>query len=204
MSFRFINSFKEIQLGDNLLKDDTGKINVCCYSLGLKIIDYNNLKYYYRKNSKNENSLIAFNNILESLEIKEVKSLLKLLSENNEFTSYEFQKNSEFNPFIKEKEIEGKLQIKIKKGRVTKAQIKKILSHKETNVVIKSKYSDDYAYDYAMDYFKGVKISRLDVLYDVFSYFDYAVKEKDDSITLTVAGNSKTMIVTNKSLEFIE
>ena len=71
-------------------------------------------------------------------------------------------------------------------------------------MIIDSKYSDDYAYDYAMDYFKNVKTSRLSALYDVFSYFNCAFKEKDNTVSLIVAGHSKTMILKNKNLRFIE
>lgn len=94
--------------------------------------------------------------------------------------------------------------LKVKSDKLTKTQIKKILSHKDTEVVISSKYSDDYAYDNEMNFFKGVKVSRLSALYDVFSYFDYACREKDNTVTLIVAGYSKTFDIKNKNLVFIE
>lgn len=88
-----------------------------------------------------------------------------------------------------------KIKISKKNVRLTKTQVKKILTHKDTEVIIDSKYSDDYAYDYAMNYFKNVKTSRLSALYDVFSYFNSAFIEKDNIVTLIVVGHSKTMIL---------
>lgn len=202
MTFEFIKSLENIKHGATYYQDNTGKIEIGCYELGLKITDYENLVYYYKK-ANNETSLTLFKNILEENPIKSINELMKFLSTNEEYTKYTFEKNKVFNPFIKE--IQGKLEIKISKknGRLTKTQVKKILTHKDTEVIIDSKYSDDYAYDYAMNYFKNVKTSRLSALYDVFSYFNSAFIEKDNTVTLIVVGHSKTMILKNKNLKFI-
>lgn len=203
MKFEFIKSLENVKHGATYYQDNTGKIEIGCYELGLKITDYENLTYYYRK-VNNETSLTLFKNILEENPIKNISDLIKVLSTNEEYTQYSFEKNKVFNPFIKE--IQGKLEVKLSKksGRLTKPQVKKILTHKDTEVIIDSKYPDDYAYDYAMDYFKNVKTSRLSALYDVFSYFNCAFKEKDNTVSLIVAGHSKTMILKNKNLRFIE
>ncbi len=203
MKFEFIKSLENVKHGATYYQDNTGKIEIGCYELGLKITDYENLTYYYRK-VNNETSLTLFKNILEENPIKNISDLIKVLSTNEEYTQYSFEKNKVFNPFIKE--IQGKLEVKLSKksGRLTKPQVKKILTHKDTEVIIDSKYSDDYAYDYAMDYFKNVKTSRLSALYDVFSYFNCAFKEKDNTVSLIVAGHSTTMILKNKNLRFIE
>ncbi|MSS61458.1 hypothetical protein [Fusobacterium sp. FSA-380-WT-2B] len=203
MKFEFIKSLENVKHGATYYQDNTGKIEIGCYELGLKITDYENLTYYYRK-VNNETSLTLFKNILEENPIKNISDLIKVLSTNEEYTQYSFEKNKVFNPFIKE--IQGKLEVKLSKksGRLTKPQVKKILTHKDTEVIIDSKYSDDYAYDYAMDYFKNVKTSRLSALYDVFSYFNCAFKEKDNTVSLIVAGHSTTMVLKNKNLRFIE
>lgn len=203
MKFEFIKSLENVKHGATYYQDNTGKIEIGCHELGLKITDYENLTYYYRK-VNNEPSLTLFKNILEENPIKNISDLIKVLSTNEEYTQYSFEKNKVFNPFIKE--IQGKLEVKLSKksGRLTKPQVKKILTHKDTEVIIDSKYSDDYAYDYAMDYFKNVKTSRLSALYDVFSYFNCAFKEKDNTVSLIVAGHSTTMILKNKNLSFIE
>ena len=202
MRFNFIDKLENISLGDNYFKDNTGKINILCYTGCLKIVDYDNLKYY-SKNTCNENSVTVYKNILEdNFNITDVKSLIEVLSKDEEFKTYSFEKNKVFNPFIKK--IDGKLKIKPKGFRLTKAQIKKILTHKDTEVTIMGKYSDDYAYDNAMKFFKGVKISRLEALYDVFYSFDFAyINKEDNSVSLTVIGKSKDLKVENKNFEFI-
>lgn len=203
MTFTFINSLDNANYGSTYYQDNTGKIEICCYESSLKITDFENLTHYC-KSIKFESSLTLFKNIIKGNNINDVKSLINYLANNEEFTSYTFEKSRVFNPFIKN--IKGKLEIKLlKKGnRLTKTQIKKILTHEDSEVVIRSAYTDDYAYDYAMNYFENVKISRLEALDSVFSYFNYASKEKDNSITLVVAGHSKTLIIKNKNLSFIE
>ena len=200
MTFEFIKSLNDAKNGVYYQQDNTGKIEICCYVYDIKITDLENLIVYGKTNI--QNSVKFLKNILDNLSIKDVKSLIDVFSNNDDFYSYPLRKNEVFNPFIKE--IEGKLEIKIKKNKLTKPQIKKILSHKDTEVIISSKYSDDYAYDYEMNFFQGVKVSRLSALYDVFSYFDYACREKDNTVTLVVAGYSKTLDIKNKNLVFIE
>lgn len=202
MRFNFIDKLENISLGENLFKDKTGEINIWCYIGYLKIIDYKNLKYY-TKDTCNQNSVTVYKNILEdNSNITDVKTLIEVLSKDEEFKTCSFEKNKVFNPFIKK--IDGKLKIKPKGFRLTKAQIKKILTHKDTEVTIVGKYSDDYFYDNQMNYFQGVKISRLEALYDVFNSFDFAyIDEEDNSIALTVIGRSKDLKVENKNFEFI-
>lgn len=200
MTFEFIKSLNDVKNGVYYYQDNTGKIEICCYIYDIKITDLENLIVYGKTNI--QNSVKFLKNILDNLSIKDVKSLIDVFSNNDDFYSYPLRKNEVFNPFIKE--IEGKLEIKIKKNKLTKPQIKKILSHKDTEVIISSKYSDDYAYDYEMNFFQGVKVSRLSALYDVSSYFDYACREKDNTVTLIVAGYSKTLDIKNKNLVFIE
>ena len=200
MTFEFIKSLNDVKNGVYYYQDNTGKIEICCYVYDIKITGLENLIVYGKTNI--QNSVKFLKNILDNLSIKDVKSLIDVFSNNDDFYSYPLRKNEVFNPFIKE--IEGKLEIKIKKNKLTKPQIKKILSHKDTEVIISSKYSDDYAYDYEMNFSQGVKVSRLSALYDVFSYFDYACREKDNTVTLAVAGYSKTLDIKNKNLVFIE
>lgn len=200
MTFEFIKSLNDVKNGVYYYQDNTGKIEICCYVYDIKITDLENLTVYGKTNIQDPVKFLK--NILNNLSIKDVKSLIDVFSNNDDFYSYPLRKNEVFNPFIKE--IEGKLEIKIKKNKLTKPQIKKILSHKDTEVIISSKYSDDYAYDYEMNFFQGVKVSRLSALYDVFSYFDYACREKDNTVTLIVAGYSKTLDIKNKNLVFIE
>lgn len=102
MRFNFIDKLENISLGDNYFKDNTGKINILCYAGCLKIVDYDNLKYY-SKNTCNENSVTVYKNILEdNSNITDVKSLIEVLSKDEEFKTYSFEKNKVFNPFIKE------------------------------------------------------------------------------------------------------
>ena len=200
MTFEFIKSLDDIKNGVYYYQDNTGKIEICCYVYDLRITDLENLIIYGKTNI--ENPVKTLKNILDNLSTKDVKSLIDVLSNDDSINSHTVEKKYTFNPFIKE--IDGKLEIKVKSDKLTKPQIKKILSHKDTEVVISSKYSDDYAYDNEMNFFRGVKVSRLSVLYDVFSYFDYACREKDNTVTLIVAGYSKTFDIKNKNLVFIE
>lgn len=200
MTFEFIKSLDDIKNGVYYYQDNTGKIEICCYVYDLRITDLENLIIYGKTNI--ENPVKTLKNILDNLSTKDVKSLIDVLSKDDSINSHTIEKKYTFNPFIKE--IDGKLEIKVKSDKLTKPQIKKILSHKDTEVVISSKYSDDYAYDNEMNFFRGVKVSRLSALYDVFSYFDYACREKDNTVTLIVAGYSKTFDIKNKNLVFIE
>ena len=200
MTFEFIKSLNDVKSGVYYYQDNTGKIEICCYVYDLRITDLENLVVYTKTNILNPVELLK--TYIDGLKVKDVKSLIKVLSSDDSFKSYTIEKKYTFNPFIKE--LDGKLEIKVKSNKLTKTQIKKILSHKDTEVVISSKYSDDYAYDNEMNFFKGVKVSRLSALYDVFSYFDYAYREKDNSISLCVAGYSKIFDVKNKNLVFIE
>lgn len=203
MKFEFIENLEKVKHGVTYYKDKTGTLEIACFEGSLKITDYENLISYYRT-LKDETSLTIFKNILEENSIKNVSDLIKFLSTNEKYTQYTFEKNKVFNPFIKD--IKGKLEIKISKknGSLTKPQVKKILNHRDTEVIISSIFTDDYAYDYAMNYFENIRTSRLSALYDVFSYFNSAFIEKDNTVTLIVAGHSKTMTLKNKNLEFIK
>ena len=200
MTFEFIKSLDDIKSGVYYYQDNTGKIEICCYVYDLRITDLENLVVYTKTNILNPVELLK--TYIDGLKVKDVKSLIDVLSKDDSINSHTIEKKYTFNPFIKE--IDGKLEIKVKSDKLTKPQIKKILSHKDTEVVISSKYSDDYAYDNEMNFFRGVKVSRLSALYDVFSYFDYACREKDNTVTLIVAGYSKTFDIKNKNLVFIE
>ena len=200
MAFEFIKSLNDVKSGVYYYQDNTGKIEICCYVYDLRITDFENFVVYTKTNILNPVELLK--TYIDGLKIKDVKSLIDVLSKDDSINSHTIEKKYTFNPFIKE--LDGKLEIKIKSDKLTKPQIKKILSHKDTEVIIASKYSDDYAYDNEMNFFRGVKVSRLSALYDVFSYFDCAYKEKDNSVSLVVAGYSKTLDIRNKNLVFIE
>lgn len=76
MTFEFIKSLENVKHGATYYQDNTGKIEIGCYELGLKITDYENLVYYYRK-ANNETSLTLFKNILEENPIKNISELIK-------------------------------------------------------------------------------------------------------------------------------
>ena len=153
MAFEFIKSLNDVKSGIYYYQDNTDKIEIYCYLYELRITDFENLVSYSKTNILNPVELLK--TYIDSLKVKNVKSLIEVLSK---FNSHTIEKKSTFNPFIKE--IDGKLEIKIKNDKITKPQIKKILSHKDTEVIISSKYSDDYAYDNEMNFFRGVKVSE--------------------------------------------
>lgn len=55
-----------------------------------------------------------------------------------------------------------------------------------------------------MNYFKGVKMTSLEIMYDVINYFNSAFVEKSKEVILLVAGYSKTIVIKNPNLKFIE
>ena len=151
-----------------------------------------------------DNSVTVLKNILEKYNTIDIEEVIKVLPQEK-FEHDTFKKSNTFNPFFKR--IEGELEIKLKAGtgrRLTKTQIKKILSHVDTIGEIESSYSDDYAYDYAMNYFKGVKMTSVEIMYDVINYFNSAFVEKSKEVILLVAGYSKTIVIKNPNLKFIE
>lgn len=203
MKIEIIKSLKEIRQGTFFYQKEEGKeYEISCYDGSIKIRDFQNLVSYYK--TKMDNSVTLLKNILKKYNTTDIEELIKVLPQE-EFEFYSLKKNKVFNPFFKR--IKGELEIKLKTGtgrRLTKTQVKKIISHIDTNGEIKSSYSDDYAYDYAMNYFEGVKMTNMEIMRDVIEYFDSAFVEKDKKITLLVAGYSKTITMENPNLKFIE
>lgn len=203
MKIEVIKSLKEVRIGTFYYQKEVGKeYEIDCYEGSLVIKDFKNLISYYKTNV--ENSVTTLRNILEKYNIIDIENLVAVLSQEG-FESTNFKKSKIFNPFFKK--IEGELEIKVKAGtgrRLTKTQVKKILSHVDTIGEIESAYSDDYAYDYAMNFFKGVKMTNTEIMYDVVNYFNSAFIEKSKEIVLLIAGSSKTIVVKNPSLKFIE
>ena len=113
-----------------------------------------------------------------------------------------FVKSDVFNPFIKT--LSGKLEIKSKNGRFTKAQVKKILCHEDTEVTIERVYTDDYAWDNGVN-FQRQKMSRIDMLEEVFKYFHHATTFKNESRTFGVytGGYSTLTEIKNKNIVLV-
>ncbi|MBU3842935.1 MAG: hypothetical protein IAA47_08170 [Candidatus Fusobacterium pullicola] len=203
MRIETIKSLEEIRKGTFFYQKEKGKeYEIGCYEGSLRIRDFQNLISYYKTTV--DNSVTVLKNILEKYNTIDIEEVIKVLPQE-EFEHDTFKKSNTFNPFFKR--IEGELEIKLKAGtgrRLTKTQIKKILSHVDTIGEIESSYSDDYAYDYAMNYFKGVKMTSVEIMYDVINYFNSAFVEKSKEVILLVAGYSKTIIIKNPNLKFIE
>ena len=119
------------------------------------------------------------------------------------FKCQEFDKSNVFNPFVKT--LSGKLEIKSKTGRFTKAQVKKILCHEDTEVSIEGVYTDDYAWDNAVNFQRGKKMNRIDMLEEVFKYFHHATTFKNESRTFGVytGGYSTLTEIKNKNIVLV-
>lgn len=143
-------------------------------------------------------------NVLQKENIKTVSELLEYCKEKADFTKEIVLKNI-LNPFFKVGT--GKLEIKVKNGRLTKTQVKKILKHEDTEITRHSVYTDDYLLDAQRNYQEGIKLDRLDFLEEVINFFDFcSLSDKDiktGKIFISTVGHSHTTIITNKNLVFI-
>ena len=190
----------EIRMGEQYFKDETGSLRIDCKVDLIRIWDLNSQKVYFKEYDKYDTSPIVLK-ILAKGNIKTAIELIKYLMSKTDFKMREFSKTEILNPFFKE--LEGELKIKSKTGCFTKAQVEKILKHKDTTIIRDYAYTDDYAYDAYVNFDKGTEISRLDMLEEVRQFFSRALTYENGEFTLLTVGHSKSAKVINPNITII-
>ena len=97
-----------------------------------------------------------------------------------------------------------KKQFKVGKyGTLRMDSLKKILEDAETEVIIDYKYSDDYAWDNANNFFEGVKIPRERAIGDL-RFASRCFYEHDNILTVTFYGYESWTVKASNNFEFIK
>ena len=197
---RIINSLKEIEMGEQYLKEGNKELKINCKVEFIQIYDLT-AGMVYSEEVNNWDTAVIFNRIIENKNIQTAEELVEYLAFKSDFRIREIYKNEVFNPFFKE--LEGELKIKSKSGHFTKTQVEKILKHKDTTIIRDYAYTDDYAYDAYMNFNKGTEISRLDMLEEVRQFFSRALTYENGEFTLLTVGHSKSAKVINPNITII-
>lgn len=206
---KFIDDLAKIERGEQFYQDKTGKLRIVCQQMcsyeEIKVYDFKTNLVYYKHISLDIPAHYEFRHIIKNHDIKNVYDLIEVLAFDikENFKCKKFVKSDVFNPFIKT--LSGKLEIKSKTGRFTKAQVKKILCHEDTEVSIEGVYTDDYAWDNAVNFQRGKKMNRIDMLEEVFKYFHHATTFKNESRTFGVytGGYSTLTEIKNKNIVLV-
>lgn len=194
-----INNINEIKgMGEYYIQEGDKQLRIDCKAELIRVYDLS-AGMVYRKSIKEWNSFPSFREVARK--VTNCSELVEYLAFQSDFEFREMDKNEIFNPFFKE--LEGELKIKSKNGRFTKAQVKKILKHKDTKVVRECKYTDDYAYDAQVKYEEGVVIDKLSTMEEVDSYFDSACEFKNGEFSIFTAGMSTITKIINKNIKVV-
>lgn len=98
----------------------------------------------------------------------------------------------------------NKKQFKVGKyGTLRMDSLKKILEDPETEVIIDFKYSDDYAYDAAMNFFKDKKIPNEIAIRDL-QYASRCWHEHDNVLTVNFYGYESWTVKASSNFEFVK
>lgn len=194
---RIINSLKEVQMGDNYIKEENKELKIECKRELLRVYDLSSGMVYIKVLDGELNTTLVIKSILKEAG-KTVMELIEHLAFKSDFRIREIYKNEVFNPFFKE--LEGELKIKSKTGHFTKTQVEKILKHKDTKVIRKNVYTDDYVHDAENNYKAGVEVSRLDMLQEVKEYFHTACEFENGEFTVFTVNYSKSTRIINPNI----
>lgn len=194
---RIINSLKEMEMGEQYLKEGNKELKINCKVEFIQIYDLT-AGMVYSEEINNWDTVVIFNRLIENKNIQTAEELVEYLAFKSDFRIREIYKNEVFNPFFKE--LEGELKIKSKTGRFTKAQVEKILKHKDTKVIRKNVYTDDYAHDAENNYSKDIEVSRLDMLQEVKEDFHKACEFENGEFTVFTVGYSKSTRIINPNI----
>lgn len=196
---RIINSLKEIEMGDNYIKEEKKELKIECKRELLRVYDLSS-KVVYTKTFDENNTALVLKNILKEAGETAVE-LIEYLAFKSDFKIREIYKNEVFNPFFKE--LEGELKIKSKTGYFTKTQVEKILKHKDTKIIRNNVYTDDYAYDAENNYKTGVEVSRLDMLDEVRQFFHGTCGFENGKFTVFTVGLTHSTEIINPNIVII-
>lgn len=191
-----IKNLLEAGKGVQYIKDSTGEARISCMFQQIIVEDLKTGMGYW-KNVDEHTTYPEFRKIVRDNNITTLAELYEHMAFKERNISFEeFNPKKEFNPFFNE--LTGELKIKTKNGIFTKTQVKKILQHKDTKIIIKNSSSDDYLYD--LEHSKK-EADRLEVLDQVYRCFDAATNFENGSFGLFVAGMSVLYEVTNKNIK---
>lgn len=191
-----IKNLKEAEMASNtyFLEEDNKQYQIQLFHGAVQIQDYtNNLETYFRFGD----NIPFFELLRTATKIKKwdtVEEFLNIVKGFEGFSQYESK--PKFNPFYKE--LTGPLKIKAKDGVLTKAQLKKVLKHRDTEVIYKYYLTDDYRADASENFRKNEKKSRNGFLKEVCEYGNYFITLKDGVIE--AYNNWESYRITNKNL----
>lgn len=193
-----INNIGEIKsMGEYYIQEGDKQLRIDCKVELVRIYDIT-AGVVYRKVVKDWDSTPSFREVARK--VNNCRELVEYLAFQSDF-EFEEMKRKIFNPFFKE--LTGELKIKSKNGIFTKAQVKKILKHKDTKVIRECKYTDDYAYDAQVNYEEGVVVDKLSMLEEVDSYFNSACTFKNGEFSVFTGGMSTITKIINKNIKVV-
>lgn len=194
-----INNINEIKrMGEYYIQEGDKQLRIDCKVELVRIYDIT-AGVVYRKVVKDWDSTPSFREVARK--VTNCRELVEYLAFQSDFEFREMDRNEIFNPFFKE--LEGELKIKSKTGRFTKAQVKKILKHKDTVIVRDAVYTDDYAYDAQYNFQNGVAIDNLTMLEEVETYFDGSTTFRGGEFKIYTYGNSNVTLIKNKNIKVV-
>ena len=199
-----IKNFKEITFellekeNHFIISEKNGNYEIKIWDDSVNIQNHStNMRYFYELDTNH--FVIGF---MELVELAGDPTTVEEFIEGIRKLKYfkEYPHKSKFNPFYKE--LKGKIELKTKEDRLSKAQLKKLLKHVNSKVVIKYEFSDDYLTDASMNFMEGVELHRNEFLKRICEYGKYyiAKNEKND---IEVFDGNNSYIVKNKMLNII-
>ena len=191
---RILSNLLEATTGVQYYKDSTGEAKISCMHKQIFVEDLKTGMRYW-KDTDDSTTWAEFRHIVRINKINTLAELYEFLAFTAKYNFEEFSPKKEFNPFFKV--LKGELKIKAKNGHFNKTQVKKILQHQDTRVILKASATDDYLYDNAKD---NKPVDNFQVLEAVFNYFDASTTFENGRFGLFVAGMSTLYEVTNKNI----
>lgn len=181
-----------------IISEESGNYEITIWDDSVNIQNHsNNKRYFYELDT--DHFVIGFMELVELAENPEtVEEFIEGIRKLKYFREYSHK--AKFNPFYKE--LKGKIELKTKEDRLSKAQLKKLLKHVNSKVVIKYEFSDDYLTDASMNFMEGVEIHRNEFLKRICEYGKYFIK-KDEKNEIEVFDGNNSYIVKNKMLNII-
>lgn len=191
-------TFESLRRERNYLISENKNYEIHIYNDSVHIQNHtDNVKYCYKLDTPEFS--IHFTELLELAE--DFETVEEFISKIREFKYFrEYPCKAYFNPFYKEGS--GKIELKRKNNKFTKTQLKKLLKHVNSQVVIEYEYSDDYSLDNELNYRHGCEIERSKFLKRVCEHGNYYITSKFEK-QLEVFDGNNLYIVKNDNLDII-
>lgn len=199
-----IKNFKEITFellekeNHFIISEESGNYEIKIWDDSVNVQNHStNMRYFYELDT--DHFVIGF---MELVELAENPATVEEFIEGIRKLKYfkEYTHKAKFNPFYKE--LKGKIELKTKEDRLSKAQLKKLLKHVNSKVVIKYEFSDDYLTDASMNFMEGVELHRNEFLERICEYGKYYI-EKNEKNEIEVFDGNNSYIVKNEKLNII-